>query len=276
MKKEGRKMLSENQINEISYTDFVAFINQTNVPPGSLSTVTRWRVNSNISEDSHALEVACTTGFSINNLVLESGCTGVGIDISEPSIERAKENAAKLGIESKVDFRYADATLYETNKKFSHIIVGAGLGFFPQPELMINQMNKLFADAGYLLASPFYVTSEIPDDIIDKAEKLFGIKPTTGTYKDVMSLYKGFEVYYEDRLKPELETEEEMHHYCNSTINRIVSEESIVDKSVINAMYKRLYSIKEMSNILRKYQEYSVCVFKYNANTYSKRFIELF
>lgn len=269
-------MLSENQVNNMSYTDFVALINQTNVPPGSLSTVTRWKVNSNISEKSHVLEVACTTGFSINNLVLDSGCTGVGIDISEPSIKRAKENSFKLGIDSKVDFCYADAISYDGEKEFSHIIVGAGLGFFPQPELMINQMKKLFGTTGYLLASPFYATSEIPKDIIDKAEKVFGIKPTTDNYKDVMKLYKGFDVYYEDRFKPELETEEELHHYCTSTIDRIISEMNIVDKTIINAMYKRLHSIKEMSNILREYQGYSVCIFKYNIDTYSKRFTELF
>ncbi|OYQ77505.1 hypothetical protein B9T11_10120 [Wohlfahrtiimonas chitiniclastica] len=269
-------MITVNTINDISYTDFVGLINQTNVPPGSFSTVTRWRILSNVSKESNVLEIACTTGFSINNLGLESGCMGVGVDISQPSITRAQENSVKLGIADNIKFYCTDATSYETDKKFTHIIVGAGLGFFPQPEIMINQMHKLFGDTGYLLASPFYVTSDIPDEILKKAEKVFGIKPTTGSYKEVMRLYKDFEVYYEDRLKPELETEEEIHHYCDSTINRIVLEEKITDSNVIDAMYKRLYSIKEMSNILREYQGYSVCIFKYNKKNYSKRFVELF
>ncbi|WP_350307480.1 class I SAM-dependent methyltransferase [Photorhabdus viridis] len=272
------KIKKENieNIENLSYTDFVAFVNQTNVPPGSFSTVTKWMNNSNLSKDSNVLEIACTTGFSILNLVKNSGCSGVGIDISESSINRAKENSISMGLNSKTQFINMDATKYTSDRKYTHIVVGAGLGFFPKPDLMIKQMEFLFDEEGYLLASPFYVTSEIPKNLVESAKNIFGITPTNIGYKDVMALYNNFNIHYEDRIIPEMETESELTHYCESTIIRACKIYNITDEEYYSVMYNRLYKIKEMSNKLRPYQGYSVIVFSYDKKIYPNRYVELF
>ncbi|NRF25479.1 methyltransferase domain-containing protein [Vibrio coralliilyticus] len=269
-------LINEDTIDTISYTDFVALVNQTNVPPGSFSTLTKWRVNSNLNKESNILEAACTTGFSILNLINESGSKGVGIDISESSVKRASENAIKMGLENQARFLSMDATKFESEEKFTHVVVGAGLGFFPQPNLMINKIQSLFGDEGYLLASPFYVTKDIPSELIDEAQKVFGINPTNSSYKEVMELYKGFDIYYEDRLKPELETTSELAHYCDSTITRACKINDVSSEIIYKKMYDRLYKIKDLSNRLREYQEYSILVLKYERKEYPNRFVELF
>ena len=263
-------------IESLSYTDFVALINQTNVPPGSYSTLTKWKVNSGLSEKSHIFEVACTTGFSILNLIQQAQCTGVGVDISKTSIQRAIRNASELGLSSAAEFQALDATLYDSSKHFTHIVVGAGLGFFDQPHIMIRKMEQLFENEGFLLASPFYVTQEIPDNLIHKAKSVFGITPTNIPYKEVMKLYKGFDVYFEDRENIEQETENELSHYCESTVDRACEIHQIEDGVIKECLYHRLYEIKKMSNDLRPYQGYSVNVFHYNRKTFPNRYVELF
>lgn len=268
--------ISKQYIEQLSYTDFVALINQTNVPPGSYSTLTKWKSNSSLNENSLILEAACTTGFSVLNLCKETNCKGVGIDICNSSIKQAKINSETLDIDDKTEFIAMDATQYCNDKKFSHIVVGAGLGFFPNPQEMIDKITNLLEDGGYLLASPFYVTKDIPQSLMLEAEKVFGILPTNIGYKEVMSLYSGFEVHYEDRLDLIEETEKELAHYCESTINRAIESINLEDDDAYQSLYDRLYKIKKMSNKLRPYQGYSVLVLRYQEKTYPNRFVELF
>jgi ubiquinone/menaquinone biosynthesis C-methylase UbiE len=268
--------IDSRRINEMSYTEFVAFINQTNVPPGSYSTLTKWRNNSNLNAESRVLEVACTTGFSITSLVKESGCEGVGIDLCNDSINQARLNAEQMGLGDNVQFKAIDGMKYESPEKFSHIVVGAGLGFFPQPEKMVEKICRLFKESGYLLASPFYTVDDIPVKMLTQAAKVFGITPTVQPYKEVMQLYKGFEVYFEERLQPLQETETELHHYCESTVDRASRSYHFEDESIKSAMYDRLYSIKKMSNNLRQYQGYNVLILHYDSQHYPNRYVELF
>lgn len=263
-------------VDEMSYTEFVAFINQTNVPPGSYCTLTKWRNNSNLTAESRVLEVACTTGFSINSLVRDSGCKGVGIDLCNDSINQARLNAVEMGLGDNVQFTAIDGTMYESPEKFSHVVVGAGLGFFPKPEKMVETICCLLKSSGYLLASPFYTVDDIPQKMLSQAAEVFGITPTVKPYKEVMQLYKGFEVRFEERLQPLQETEKELHHYCESTVDRATRLYQLEDEAIRSALYDRLYSIKKMSNDLRRYQGYNVLVLHYDSQHYPNRYVELF
>ncbi|MCA9397864.1 class I SAM-dependent methyltransferase [candidate division WWE3 bacterium] len=271
-----QEKLTVEYINKISYTDFVGLINQWNVLPGSHTTLSKWRVFSQLNKNSKLLEVACTTGFSSRELALQSGCSGEGIDISDKSVAMANYNRNKYA--TNIDFNYhvADGYTYESKSKFTHIVVGAALGFFSDPVKMLEHCVSLLEDGGYVLASPFYVTESIPQELVERAQKVFEITPTTVSYKEIMKHYRELEVVYEDRNELVQETEEELAHYCSSTVSRAVKMLDVTDKEVEQAMYDRLYSIKEMSNDLRPYQRYSVLVLRYRSDVFPNRYVELF
>lgn len=270
------KFLTKKYIDNLSYTDFVALINQTNVPPGSFNTLTRWRVNSDLSEKSNVFEIATTTGFSLLNTANVTGCTGTGVDICSASINKAIDNSKKMRLADKVKFFCHDATTFKSNEKFSHIILGASLGFFKDPQLALQNLTTLVEDNAYILASPFYVTKKMPAELVAKAQKILGIIPTTQNYKDIMKLYKEFEFYYEDRLSSFKETPDELKHYCQSTIERALQELGCTDNKVYDLLYKRLYDIRDVCNEIREYQNYSVLVLKYSRQNFSKRYVEFF
>jgi ubiquinone/menaquinone biosynthesis C-methylase UbiE len=268
--------LFKEHIDSLSYTDFIALINQTNVPPGSFSTLTKWRVNSGLNATSNIFEVACTTGFSLLNLVGSACCKGTGVDISELSIERAKQNAIQKKLDKRADFFCEDATAFKSREQFSHIVIGASLGFFPAPAQMIKNIFLMVSDVAYILASPFFSIHEMPTTVIQESKQVLGITPTIHNYKEIMKLYKGFDIEYEERLYSVPESEEEMQHYCHSTIERACKILTISDNAMYDILYNRLYKIKKISNRLREYQNYSVLILKYNRDSYPNRYVELF
>ena len=84
--------LTPNYINNLNYTAFVAFSHQWNVLPGAFVTLNKWALYSRLTSKSRLLDVACTTGFKSRELARLTGCEAFGIDISESSIEVAKQN----------------------------------------------------------------------------------------------------------------------------------------------------------------------------------------
>jgi len=273
--KKGSPITSD-YIKNLSYTDFVGLINQWNVLPGSYVTLSKWACFSSLNNKSNLLEVACTTGFSSRELALLSGCKGEGFDLSEKSVKMANYNKENYAPNINFSYKVADGYKFDAKKTFSHIIVGASLGFFPDPSKMLEKCISMLTDGGYILASPFYVTKEMPDNLIKRAQKVFEITPTSVPYKEIMRLYNKLEIVFEERNNLVQETEEELHHYCKSTIDRAIKMLKIENDDVYKTMYERLYEVKKMSNDLRPYQMYSVLVLRYRKNVYPNRFVELF
>jgi len=271
------KNLSVRYIKELSYTSFLGLINQWNVPPGAYETINKWVTFSNMNKNSNVLEIATTTGFSLREASILSGCSGVGIDISEESIKAAQLNKSKYQPSSKIEYIVDDAYKYATNRPFSHVIIGAALRFFDEPEKIIEKCVKDFWESeGYLLSCEFYIVKDIPQSLVEKAYEVFGIHITQVPYKDVMSVYEGLELIYEDRKKPIPETEKELQYYCKCTIDRVVQEKGIKEEGIYKALFDRLYLIKKMSNDLREYQNYNILVHRYRKDLFPNRYVELF
>jgi len=260
----------------MSYTDFIGLINQWNVLPGAYTTLSKWVTFSHVCNKSHILEVACTTGFSSRGIAELTGCSGVGIDISQPSIDQAKYNQREyLGIK-KIKYLCADGYEFQTNEKFTHIIFGASLRFFPNPEKMLRKSLSLLEDGGYILSSEFFVNKRIPAHLVKRAKNIFGINITQVGYKDVMEIYEGLEIVYEDRNYLVSETDKELEHYCKSTTDRAIKRLKINDDEIYKTIFDRLYAIKKMSNLLRPYQNYNVLVLRYKKDIFPNRYVELF
>lgn len=269
--------ISVENILNMNYTEFISFVNQWNVPPGSISTVSEWAKFSDLNSNSKVLEIACTTGFTGRELARKTNCSVVGIDICKESIEMAKLNHEKYFPELKLKYQYSDANQYKPNELFSHIVMGAALGFFEDKEQIIEKIVSMLENEGYLLVSPYYLSSEkLPVELIRRAQDIIGIYPTNFDYYTAMDTYKNFEIVYENRKKIVIETEEQMKKYCTDIINRACSMYQISSKEIYDVMYKRMYDIKVVCNDLHRYHDYSILVLRYNKNIYPNRYIELF
>lgn len=264
-------------IKGMSYTQFIGFINQWNVPPGSLDTINQWSIFGHVTNKSKVLEIACTTGLSSREIARLTRCSAVGIDICFDSIEAAKINAKVYGDGLDLEYICQDAYTYRNEKKFTHVIMGSCLGFFDKPQAMLERLPSFFNNEGYILASPYYSTGEdMPASIIADCKRVIGITPTTTSYDAVRDLYSDYEVLYENRCSIKLETEKQMKKYVNDCIETACKLRNINNELVKKTMYDRLYEIKYVSNELHRYQAYSVLVLRYLDSVYPNRFVELF
>lgn len=271
------KEITVDYIKWMNYPDFIGLINQWNVPPWSYDTLSRWINYWKINENSSVLEVACTTGFSIREICDISWAKWLGFDLSHRAIENANYNKNKYTKWLDLEFLQADWYDFDNKwEKYSHIIVWWALKFFPDPNKMMERVISFLENWWLILAAPFYGVWKIPESLKEKAKRVFGFNITSEPYKEIMSLYNKLEIIYEERKKFKLETDEEIRNYCKSTIDLAVDRLWINDDKVYNAMFGRLYEVRQMSNELRTYQEYSVLVLRYREGLYPNRLVELF
>lgn len=268
--------MTVNEIKNMTYTQFVAFIDQWNVPPGALNTINQWAVMGHVGANSNVLEIACTTGLSSREIARITGCSSTGIDICEDSIKSAKMNAELYGKGLSLKYLCGDACEYASDEEFSHVIIGASLGFFKEPKRMLDRITSFFGETGYLLASPYYRSADMPDELIKECQRVIGITPTTTSYDSVRDMYANFEVAYENRCSIVIETKGQMEKYTYDSIQRACELRNITNADLKKAMYDRLYEIKDVSNELHKYQAYSVLVLRYLKGVYPNKFLELF
>lgn len=263
-------------INDLSYPDFVGFVNQWNVLPGSHVTLSKWIQFGEVTENSRLLQFACTTGFQSREIAARTGCEAKGFDLSPYAIWAAKYNHKTFEPEARLEYFCADGHSYQSDEKFTHVAIGAGLKFFKDPEKTLQQCLGFLENKGKFLASPFYVTQDIPEHLLAQAKNVFGITPTTEGYKEIMKMYHGLEVLYEERNDLIPETDDEINQYCDATIKRACEIHEIKDEELFSAMFERLHRVKTMSNVLRPYQGYSVLVLRYRDDVYPNRYVELF
>ena len=56
--------MKSDEINKMSYTDFISLIQEENRPSGGKKTIREIALNSFINNESKVLEIGCTNGFS--------------------------------------------------------------------------------------------------------------------------------------------------------------------------------------------------------------------
>ena len=272
-----KSKITIDDLKKMSYTEFISFAHQWNIPPGSFVTLNEWAIFSRINKDSRILEIASTTGFSSREIARITGCSAVGIDICPSSVERAIFNQKLYAEDLNLEYICMDACNYKTEKKFTHIILGAALGFFKNPEKMIEKLKGLLEDNGMILVSPYYLKGEkLPKELIEQTKRIIEINPTNFDYYTAIKPYENFEILYESRKDIIPETEDQMKKYSKDTINKACELNGITDKKIIDYMYERMYEIKNICNELHKYFGYSVIVLRYRKDIYPNRYVELF
>lgn len=266
-------------VDGMSYSDFIGFINQWNTPPGSYSTISKLAIFSQLNNKSNLLEVGCSTGFSSREFCTLTGCKGLGIDISKNSIVTAIYNKDKYASKIKIDYRVVDGHEFQVKNKFSHIMVGGNLKFFDNPDIMMAKCLDMLKDGGIILATPYYEIKKMPKRIASKVETELGIPMTAFnnfSYKYVMKMFNKFEIVFEERNSLTQETDEEIKYYVQSVISRACKINSINDLQIQKAMERRLFKIRKLINITRKYQEYVILVLRYRKSVYPNRYTALF
>lgn len=273
------QQITKSFINGLSYPDFIGFINQWNTPPGALVTLSKFATFSGLNKSSRLLDVGCSTGFNSRELSVLSGCGGIGFDISQRSVEMARYNLKIVAPKSRFNYQVSDGESLRFKQKFTHIVTAENIKFFKDPELMLQKCATWLGDGGYILASPYFQVRAMPQKLVSGMHRQLGIPLKAFknfSYKDVMDLYNKFEIVYEDKQYPVVETSKELEYYAESVIDGACALRSIKEPELRECMKNKLLGYRKLINESRKYQGFTVLVLRYRKSFYPKRLIALF
>lgn len=259
--------MNKKLIPNMNYADFVAFIGQPNTPPGGMGTIDKWLSFTNISQSSHILDLACSTGFSSRAFAQKSGCTGVGIDISTDSINEARKKADALNLSRKLHYVTGDATsLPFKDNYFSHVLGGCNFAFIQGRDVARKECARVLVEEGKLLVSNFYYHTKPSEELLDKVKESINFRPSGAwTWDWWQEFYRNdFTLVKSEKTTLEIFDEEYIQRITSDFIFHESPNLIGKPKELKDACYERLCHIRKILNEHRKYQGYSIEVWEAN------------
>ena len=178
------------KIKEMNYSEFVGLINERNRPSGGIKTIQEIIVNARLDEKNKILEIGSNTGFTTVNIGLLTNAKVIGIDVNEPSIEKSKLYANKMGAKT-VDFIKGTALelLFE-DESFDLIWCSNVASFIDDKKQAISEYLRVLKPNGFLAVIPIYYRNSPPQNIVDEISKAIDCKIEIWDKKFWVDLFK--------------------------------------------------------------------------------------
>lgn len=143
----------------------------------------------------------------------------VGIDFTEAMIQKARENASKLGY-TNVEFRHGDLEDIPLKDNFADVVVSnCVLNLVPDKESAFSELFRILKPGGHFSISDIVVTADLPPDV-QKAAELYAGCVSGAIHKEAyLSLLQksGFLNIKIQKLKPIIIPDELMSRYLDAT-----------------------------------------------------------
>jgi SAM-dependent methyltransferase len=245
--------LTKNEILDLNYPDFVAFLEQENTPPGADYTLKYWVQEGQINSKSHVFDLACTTGFSLRRASQLTGCSGFGLDISKTAIDQASIFAAKEELSS-IGFVHGDATdIPFKDQFFTHILGGSNFSFIQAREKGLVEVARVLKPAGFLCVSNYFYNKPPTVQTLDSVEKAIGFRPsaewTEAYWNEFLSTH--FALFKSDQFQLPVNTDDEIRTSIQNQLNRNSKK---LGSAELKVCADRLFEIRKVLNEHRRYQ----------------------
>lgn len=259
------KKYSSEEIEKLSYTDFISLIKEENRPSGGKKTIREIVMNSFITSNSNVLEIGCTNGFSSIEMNKLTNCNVIGIDINKNSIQNAREKILLNHLnEEKVSFEYGNAEDLSNfdDESFDLIICGNAISFISDKGKALKEMVRVLKPNGFISIVPIWYKCIPREDVINKVNKELGFNIKCYYENDWLDFSKyGLELYLKKDFEFIYSTKEQIENYVNYMID---SKEhlKIYSEKDINLMKKRWQRIIEVFNENLSFTNYSVILLR--------------
>ena len=259
--------LTKTDIEQMSYTDFIALLDETNRCPGGKKTIRRIRELVHIDDKTKILDVGSNTGFTSLELARITPANISGIDVSESCVSQAKKSLSKdtESIRSRVTFQVASAySIPFPNDNFDLIMVGGATGFMDDKSKAISEYLRVLRPWGFLVMSPLTYHTQPPQQIVDNISEIIGTTIKPMTTKDwvntVDAATKDFELYFNEPHNLSPRTSREIDEYVDYFLKK--DHVKNLPEVVRGAIRNRWLSILKVFNENHKFLGYSIIVFR--------------
>ena len=260
------KKYTKDEINKLSYTDFVSLIKEENRPSGGKNTIREIALNTFLTKDSKVLEIGCTNGFSSIEIHKLLGCSVIGVDINKNSVDNANERISELKLDSnKIKFEYGNAEkLNYKDEEFDLIICGNAMSFVNDKSKAFEELKRVLKPNGFISMVPIWYKEKPSEELVNKVSNELGFNIHCYYEEDWTHFEEtGMELYLKKDFKYICANEEELNNYVNTMIDskehlKIYNEEEI---NVIKERWKKTMSV---FNENAQYTNFSIILLRKN------------
>ncbi len=152
------------QILHFSYVDLLAFMGESNLPPGGFSNIANLIDFCHIHESSRVLHVGSSAGFLSREIARITGAQVVGVDINPNMVASAQANAEREGLADRCSYTCSDICTYRSAEPFDIVLTGGSLAFVHDHASAIRSMVANAKPYGFVaLCELFYRESPSPE-----------------------------------------------------------------------------------------------------------------
>lgn len=246
--------LTKKEINNLSYPDFVAFLEQENTPPGAEYTLQYWMKEAQISLNSFVLDLACTTGFSSRRISQATKRSGFGVDISKLAVIQANAFAKAENVDS-INFLHGDATdLPFKTDLFTHVLGGSNFSFIQNREKGLSEVHRVMKTFSFLCISNYYYTTPPSIQLLDEVEKSISFRPsaewTESYWKNFLS--NKFAIFKGEDIQLPVNSDDEIKKFINQQLQACTKK---LNPEEYEACFERLFYVRKTLNEQRRIQK---------------------
>lgn len=258
--------ITVDDIHNMSYVDFISFLDETNRCPGGKQTIRRILQNSFIDRTSRVLEIGSNTGFSSLEVARTAKCSVFGIDPVKSAVEISKSKLLEDTEEIKKLVHFEVGSAYEIPSQdniYDLIISGGATSFMDDKNRAVSEYFRVLKSWGFLSVAHFYYKEVPPKEVIQGVSDTIGVEIQPWTQDDWMNLFKKenlFEIYWTHESKIEIRSEKEIDQYVQMFIEK--SHISSLDEDVKEAVYDRWKKTIIIFNENHKYTGFQIVLFR--------------
>lgn len=167
---------SPDEIMKMPYVELLALMGESNLPPGGFAGIRRLIKYNHIHSLSRVLHVGSSGGYLAREFARLTGCSVLGIDISQNMVNSANARAVAEGLHKKCTYICADARSYQTEEKFDVVLTGGALAFVQGQPQAINSMIAATKPYGFLTICELAYHKSPSAELRKKVAEIIGVE----------------------------------------------------------------------------------------------------
>ena len=268
--------ITKEYIKSLSYTDFIAFIRETNRCPGGKSSIREIVQNTFIERDSNILDVGSNTGFNSLEFAHITRSRVYGIDMSENCVKEAK-NMLKLDtqdVKRRVAFKIGSAySIPFEDEYFDLVMCGGATSFMEDKNNAIKEYFRVLKPWGFLATTQLFYNKKPPKRVLYDVGKAIGVEIkylNKNNWLRIFNTDNRYELYYFKEYKFRQKTNKNIEEYVNLFLRK--PHIAKLDKEVKEEIYNKWFDYMQTFSENNKYLSYFIAIFRKNLYQEEKEF----
>jgi len=258
--KENMNKITPQKIKKMPYIEFMAFLEETNRPPGGKNSIRLAAQNCFIAKDSKVLDIGCNTGYCSFEIAHLIKCCVIGIDASREMIKTAKKFQKVDPLGYLIKFIIADAArLPFKNNTFDVVISGGSTAFMDDKEKALKEYKRVLKPWGFIADINFFYKIRPPIKLIEKLNNLMNINIKPWDINYWLDIYNkcNLEKYFIYTNDVKQVKRERIKNYCLE-----MTRQKKLNKETKKELVKRLTNAMTLFNENHKYLAYAIFILR--------------